>query len=52
MIKVFIYNIFCVIAVVILVEMGIHDTNSSYAAEGMILIIPWGNSTIEVINMQ
>lgn len=39
MIKVFIYNIFCVIAVVILIEMGIRDTNSSYAEGGMILII-------------
>lgn len=39
MIKVFIYNIFCVIAVVILVEMGIRDTNSSYAEGGIILII-------------
>ena len=39
MIKVFIYNIFCIIAVVILVEMGIRDTNSSYAEGGMILIM-------------
>lgn len=39
MIKVFIYNIFCVIAVVILVTIGIRDTNSSYAVGGMILII-------------
>lgn len=39
MTKVFIYNIFCVIAVVILVEMGIRDTNSSYTKGGMILII-------------
>ena len=39
MTKVFIYNIFCIIAVVILVEMGIHDTNSSYAEGGMILIM-------------
>lgn len=39
MTKVFIYNIFCVIAVVILVTIGIRDTNSSYAVGGMILII-------------
>ena len=41
MIKVFIYNILCVIAVVIfLVAMGTtRDTNSSYAVGGMILII-------------
>ena len=40
MIKVFIYNILCVIAVVIfLVAIGIRDTNSSYAVGGMILII-------------
>lgn len=37
MIKVFIYNIFCIIVVVILVVMGIRDTNSSYAEGGMIL---------------
>lgn len=37
MIKVFIYNIFCIITIVILVVMGIRDTNSSYAAGGMIL---------------
>lgn len=39
MTKVFIYNIFCVIAVVILVTIGIRDTNSSYAVGGTILII-------------
>ena len=37
MIKVFIYNIFCVIAGVILVAIGIRDTN--YTIGGIIFII-------------
>ena len=37
MTNVFIFNIFCIIAIVILVAIGICDTSSSYATKGMIL---------------
>lgn len=37
MIKIFIFNILCIIAIIALVIIGGHDTNSNYAVGGLFL---------------